>query len=452
MAKLLIIDDDEQVREILNVNLKELGHKVFLAENGAKGLKAVEKYSPDLIICDLIMPDMNGIQVLEKVKNYDPYIQVILFTAYYDMSSIIKAMQKGAFDYMQKPIDMEQLKIKINRALKIQSVSQQLEAYISEDFLEYQLDNSLIGRTPAMREIFKNIGQLSSNKVSVLIQGESGTGKELIAKVIHYNGVSKDQPFVAVNCTALSRELLESELFGHVKGAFTGAIKDKKGKFELAREGTIFLDEISEMSLDLQAKLLRVLQEREFEKVGGEYTLPMKARIIAASNRDLEKLVEAGQFREDLYYRLKVFTINLPPLRERKEDIPLLVVHFLKKINKELHKNVMKIPMEVMELLQEYDWPGNVRELENILLQAVVLSSSDVLVKENILLRKKNKTKDTPPAEELLSLEEVEKRHIKYVLEKVNGDKQKAIQILGISKPTLYSKLEKYNLIENKIG
>ncbi len=452
MAKLLIIDDDEQVREILNVNLKELGHKVFLAENGAKGLKAVEKYSPDLIICDLIMPDMNGIQVLEKVKNYDPYIQVILFTAYYDMSSIIKAMQKGAFDYMQKPIDMEQLKIKINRALKIQSVSQQLEAYISEDFLEYQLDNSLIGRTPAMREIFKNIGQLSSNKVSVLIQGESGTGKELIAKVIHYNGVSKDQPFVAVNCTALSRELLESELFGHVKGAFTGAIKDKKGKFELAREGTIFLDEISEMSLDLQAKLLRVLQEREFEKVGGEYTLPMKARIIAASNRDLEKLVEAGQFREDLYYRLKVFTINLPPLRERKEDIPLLVVHFLKKINKELHKNVMKIPMEVMELLQEYDWPGNVRELENILLQAVVLSSSDVLVKENILLRKNNKTKDTPPAEELLSLEEVEKRHIKYVLEKVNGDKQKAIQILGISKPTLYSKLEKYNLIENKIG
>ncbi len=447
MAKLLIIDDDEQVREILNVNLKELGHKVFLAENGSKGLKAVEKYSPDLIICDLIMPDMNGIQVLEKVKNYDPHIQVILFTAYYDMSSIIKAMQKGAFDYMQKPIDMEQLKIKINRALKIQSVSQQLEAYISEDFLEYQLDNSLVGRTPAMREIFKNIGQLSSNKVSVLIQGESGTGKELIAKVIHYNGVSKGQPFVAVNCTALSRELLESELFGHVKGAFTGAIKDKKGKFELAREGTIFLDEISEMSLDLQAKLLRVLQEREFEKVGGEYTLPMKARIIAASNRDLEKLVEEGKFREDLYYRLKVFTINLPPLRERKEDIPLLVVHFLKKINKELHKNVMKIPMEVMEMLQEYDWPGNVRELENILLQAVVLSSNDVLVKENILLRKNNKQKNGTE-KELLSLEEVEKRHIKYVLEQVKGDKQKAVQILGISKPTLYSKLEKYGLLK----
>ena len=292
MAKLLIIDDDEQVREILNVNLKELGHKVFLAENGTKGIAAVEKYSPDLIICDLIMPDMNGLQVLEKVKNYEPHIQVILFTAYYDMSSIIKAMQKGAFDYIQKPLDMEQLKIKINRALQIQSVSEQLEAYISEDSEVYQLDNSLIGRTPAMKEIFKNIGQLSSNKVSVLIQGESGTGKELIAKVIHYNGVSREQPFIAVNCTALSRELLESELFGHVKGAFTGAIKDKKGKFELAREGTIFLDEISEMSLDLQSKLLRVLQEREFEKVGGEYTQPMNARILAASNKDLSQLVE----------------------------------------------------------------------------------------------------------------------------------------------------------------
>ena len=254
---------------------------------------------------------------MEKVKNYEPHIQVILFTAYYDMSSIIKAMQKGAFDYIQKPLDMEQLKIKINRALQIQSVSEQLEAYISEDSEVYQLDNSLIGRTPGMKEIFKNIGQLSSNKVSVLIQGESGTGKELIAKVIHYNGVSREQPFIAVNCTALSRELLESELFGHVKGAFTGAIRDKKGKFELAREGTIFLDEISEMSLDLQSKLLRVLQEREFEKVGGEYTQPMNARILAASNRDLSRLVEEGKFREDLFYRLKVFTIdfNLAALR-----------------------------------------------------------------------------------------------------------------------------------------
>ncbi len=445
MAKLLIIDDDEQVREILNVNLKELGHKVLLAENGTKGIAAVEKYSPDLIICDLIMPDMNGLQVLEKVKNYEPHIQVILFTAYYDMSSIIKAMQKGAFDYIQKPLDMEQLKIKINRALQIQSVSEQLEAYISEDSEVYQLDNSLIGRTPVMKEIFKNIGQLSSNKVSVLIQGESGTGKELIAKVIHYNGVSREQPFIAVNCTALSRELLESELFGHVKGAFTGAIKDKKGKFELAREGTIFLDEISEMSLDLQSKLLRVLQEREFEKVGGEYTQPMNARILAASNKDLSQLVEEGKFREDLFYRLKVFTIDLPPLRERKGDIPLLVVHFLKKINKELHKNVMKVPMDVMEMLQDYNWPGNVRELENILMQAIVLSSSDVLLKENIHLHK-NPNNGFKSTVDLISLEEVEKIHILRVLAKVNGDKQKAIKILGISKPTLYSKLEKYNI------
>ncbi len=449
MAKILVIDDDVQIRELLNVNLKEMGHNVLLVDSGRKGIAAVENESPELVICDLILPDINGIKVLEEIKEYNPKIQVILITAYYDISSIIKAMQKGSFDYLQKPLDFDQLRIKISRALEIQSVSEQLESYITEDSEEYQLENSLIGRTPLMQDIAKYIGQLSSNRVSVLLQGESGTGKELIAKIIHFTGISKDKPFIAVNCSALAENLLESELFGHEKGAFTGAIKNKKGKFELAHDGTIFLDEIAELSINLQAKLLRVLQEREFEKVGGEETIPMKARIIAASNKNIEKLVEEGKFREDLYYRLRVFTITMPPLRNRKEDIPLLVVHFLKKINNELHKSVKKIPIKVMDKLQAHSWPGNVRELENTLRQAVVLSNSDVLLSENILVAPTTNANPQDDCYEAnLSLAEIEKRHILKVLESVNGDKVKATAILGISKPTLYSKIEKYHLTE----
>jgi two-component system, NtrC family, response regulator AtoC len=284
----------------------------------------------------------------------------------------------------------------------------------------------------------------------VLIQGESGTGKELITKIIHYTGITHHQPFIAVNCTALSESLLESELFGHVKGAFTGAIRDKKGKFELAEDGTIFLDEISEISPNLQVKLLRVLQEREFERVGGELSIPMRARIVSASNKNLAEWVQQGKFREDLYYRLKVFTIEIPPLRERKEDIPKLVVHFLKKINKELHKNVWKVPYEVMELLQTHNWVGNVRELENTLLQAVVLAKGDVLEKEYILLKKDDNIKNKDVKSEInnatLSLAAIEKSHIKLVLEKVNWDKQVAAKVLGIAKTTLYNKIETYGL------
>ena len=295
-----------------------------------------------------------------------------------------------------------------------------------------------------MKEVLKKIGKVSSNRVSVLIHGESGTGKELITKVIHYSGITKHLPFIAVNCTALSETLLESELFGHEKGSFTGAIRDKKGKFELAGEGTIFLDEISEISPNLQVKLLRVLQEKEFERVGGETIIPMQARIVAATNKNLSELVQQGKFREDLFYRLKVFTIEVPPLRERRNDIPALVIHLLKKINNELHKNVRKIPIEVMEMLQNYDWIGNVRELENILYQAVVLSTDDVLHKEDILLRKIIPVESNMDGD--LSLSELEKMHIEHILKKVNFNKTKACSILKISKPTLDSKIRKYNI------
>ncbi|MCB9220141.1 MAG: sigma-54-dependent Fis family transcriptional regulator [Ignavibacteriales bacterium] len=448
MSTILIIDQDPQLSELLNVSLKDLGYFLKFAQDGKEGIKLLENQTPDIILCNLNLPDYTGIEILEKVKVIDIHIQFIMMTDNFDMSYIIKAMQKGSFDYLFKPLDFDQLKLKISRALEIQHMSQHLETYTNPDSEEYKLENSLVGRTPVMRELVKNIGQLSSNRVSVLILGESGTGKELIARIIHYTGISKDQPFVAVNCSSLSENLLESELFGHVKGAFTNAFRDKKGKFELAGSGTIFLDEISELSFQLQAKLLRVLQEREFEKVGGEHSIPMNARILAASNKNLEKLINEDRFREDLYYRLKVFTIDIPPLRKRVADIPLMVTHFLRKINNELHKSVKKVPFEVMEYLQEHSWPGNVRELENVLYQAVVLSKNEVLLKENIIIKDvftQNEINNT-----LLSLEEVEKNHICHVLNSVDGDKTKAIKILGISKPTLYSKLRKYNLYNSK--
>ena len=444
-GKILIIDDDESFGETLDLYLSDLNFKTVRANNGMDGCKILESERPDIVITDLKMPGCDGLEVLKRVKDYDENIQVILITAFDEMETTIKAMQMGAYDYIEKSLELERINSIVKRAFDSKRLSERLVTSIIEDSGDFQLENRLVGRTAAMKEIFKNIGKISSTRVNVLIHGESGTGKELISKIIHYTGVTKNQPFVAVNCTALSESLLESELFGHVKGSFTGAIKDKKGKFELAGDGTIFLDEISEISPNLQVKLLRILQEKEFEKVGGEVTIPMRARIIAASNRNLQLLVDEGKFREDLFYRLKVFTIEIPPLKDRKEDIPALVVHFLKKINRELHKNVWKIPYEVMEMLQNYEWVGNVRELENTLLQAVVLSKGDVLEKDYILL--KNKTTVNKINKAALSLAEVEKEHIKLVLDSVKWDKLEASKILGIAKTTLYNKIETYQLI-----
>lgn len=442
--RIVAIDDDQTLLESLKIYLREFGHIITTAHDGESGVELVKQEHPDIVLCDIRLPNKDGIQVLEEIKEFDPYIQVILMTAYDDIKSTIKAMQKGAFDYIHKPLDYSQLRVRINKASEIQELSQRLSDQVSTAKDNYQIDTGLIGNTPAMREIYKYIGQLSINKVTVLLQGESGTGKELVAKVIHYSGITKDHPFVAVNCTALPENLLESELFGHVAGAFTGAIKDKRGKFELAGQGTIFLDEISEMSPSMQAKLLRVLQEKEFEKVGGEKSHPVNARVLAATNKDLETLVHQGKFREDLFYRLKVFTIELPTLRERVEDIPLLAVHFLEKANFELHKKVRKIPYSVMEKLQQKNWEGNVRQLENMIKQAVVLCKSDVLDEEALALSFDNRFTET--SQNLRSLKDVEKDHIKLVLDSVKWDKTKASEILGVSKPTLYSKIKTYQL------
>lgn len=452
MEKILIIDDDRLLRRIIKDSLTKVGYEVIEAESGEAGLVQVKNQHPDIVITDYQMTGITGLEVLSEIQKLKLHLPVILLTGYGDVVLTIRSIQLGAFDYLEKPIQPDQLRRTVANAIQSVNASNSLNEIVhSESYSDsIQEENLLIGKTPQMKEIFKNIGRISTNKVNVLIQGETGTGKELIARLIHFSGITKDKPLVVVNCSALTETLLESELFGHVKGSFTDSIRDKKGKFELAGEGTIFLDEISEISLNTQVKLLRVIQELEFEKVGGETPIPMKARIIAATNRNLESMIEQGKFREDLYYRLKVFTISLPPLRERKDDIKDLVVHFLQKLNKKFKKNVTKIGEGVIEMLQEHYWSGNVRELENTILQAIIMSKSDVLEKENITLNQRIQDAPVTESEEekYISLAELEKNHIKRVLDKVKWNKIEASRILDITRPTLNAKIEKYNLKE----
>ena len=451
MKKVLLIDDEKDAADSLSSWFEDKGYSIKTAYSGKEGIEYVMNFDPDVVVTDIKMPDMSGLEVLSAIKEYDEMIQVIVITAFDDMDTTIEAIQKGAYDYLAKPLDIKRLELSVRRAIENRKQSQKLELLEPENLTESENSLQLIGKSSVMMEIFKKIGKSSANRVTVLIQGESGTGKELIARIIHKSGITKDQPFIAINCTALPENLLETELFGHVKGSFTDAIRDKRGKFELAGEGTVFLDEISEMSFKLQAKLLRVLQEHEFERVGGENSIQLKARIIAATNKNLNKMVNEGTFREDLFYRLSVFSITSPPLRDRRNDIELLVKHFIEKINTKLHKNVRKIPKEVMYLLKNHEWRGNVRELENTLMQAVVLSKSDMLEKENILLKKYtgNEFSDLL-ARENLSLEELEKEYIKRILTRTDWNVNKTCEVLKVSKATIYRKIEQYGLKQVK--
>ncbi|HCT94878.1 MAG: hypothetical protein A2X19_10645 [Bacteroidetes bacterium GWE2_39_28] len=455
MEKILVIDDDKIIRKLFKIALVKAGYKVIEAENGSDGLLQIHSERPDLVITDYQMPGMNGLDVLAEVRKLKFKVPVIMLTGYGDVVLTIKSIQQGAFEFLEKPVKPEVLQSTIKKALLSVSTSKNLTEVVSKNMpTEGMLENNiLVGKAPQMKEIFKNIGLISMNKVNVLIQGETGTGKELIARLIHYSGITSDKPLVVVNCSALTETLLESELFGHVKGSFTDSIRDKKGKFELAGDGTIFLDEISEISLNTQVKLLRVIQELEFEKVGGEHPIPMKARIIAATNRNLEELIKQGKFREDLYYRLKVFTINLPSLKERKEDINDLVIHFLYKLNKRFNRNVTKIGDGVIEMLQKHDWPGNVRELENAVLQAIIMAKNDVLEKEHIILNDRGGAEDESAlhVNQLQTLSFVEKNHIKRVLDLVRWNKLEASRILDITRPTLNAKIEKYNLAQGPV-
>lgn len=450
MEKILVVEDDKISRRIIREILSRSGYEVFEAEDGAQGLESFKANKPDLVLTDYQMPVMNGLRVLSEIRNLQPAVPVIMLTGFGDIALIIKSIQLGAFDFLEKPINTPQLKEVVASALNSVISSKKHDQVLTEGIsIDKKIqENILIGRSPQIKDIFKNIGRVSLNKVNILIEGESGTGKELIARLIHYSGITRDKPLVVVNCSALTETLLESELFGHEKGSFTGSLKTKKGKFELAEDGTIFLDEISEISPNTQVKLLRVIQELEFERVGGETTLPMQARIIAATNKKLEKLIDEGKFREDLYYRLKVFTVQLPPLRDRREDIKDLTIHFLTKLNKRFNKNVTKIGDGVIEMLQQHTWPGNVRELENTIMQAIVMSKNDVLEVENIKINQRalESTMEMVHKFEPRSLADIEKDYIKRVLDEVRWNKIEASRILEITRPTLNAKIEKYKL------
>jgi DNA-binding NtrC family response regulator len=438
--KILVVDDDATARRTLERYLTKQQHIVVTAGNGNEGLLAVQTDEPDLVLTDIYMPGMNGLELLSHIHQRWPNKPVIMMTGQDDMTTTVQAMQQGAHDYIVKPIDLDRLQKILDNLAKTDELKERIAMLVEEKVSEYQLENVLVGRSQQMREIYKTIGSISRSRVTVLVTGESGTGKELIARATHFNSPWKAEPFIAVNCTALSESLLESELFGHVRGAFTGAHADKRGKFELAGEGTIFLDEIGEIAPSIQVMLLRVLQEREFERVGGEKTIPMRARVIAATNRDLVDEVAKGKFREDLYYRLNVVSIYVPPLRERKEDIPVIVEHLVRRINEKLHTDVTKISEPAMAKILEHDWPGNVRELENVLTRAIVLANGDML-NDSVIPSPSQVKAEAESYKWNRSLEEVERFHIAKVLEAVKNNRTEAARVLGISKPTLYAKL-----------
>jgi two-component system response regulator AtoC len=442
MKSILIIDDDALIRKTLSLHLSKQGYDVQAAADGTSGFQKYEEMDPDLVILDIRLPDVDGLEVLREIKERDNRVSILIMTAFDDMKTTVEAVKRGAFEYLVKPLDYMALDLTIEKAFQVKALEEKVSYLLEEKQKEYTIDN-IIGRSPQMRNVFKLIGSVANTRTNILIEGESGTGKELVAKAIHYNSPHKDDPFIVINCSAIQDTLLESELFGHVKGAYTDAVCETKGKFEIAGRGTLFLDEAGDVSPNLQSKLLRVIETRDFMKVGGEKVLKTEARIIAATNQNLKTLIENGKFREDLYYRLKVVEIHLPSLRERKDDIPELVSYLLEKINRELRKNVRKVPPEVMKLLTDLPWKGNVRELENALIRAVILAKGDVILKENLPLESEEKKFFS---RELIPLEEVEKRHIQYVLEATKGSKTRASQILKISRPTLDKKIKDYGL------
>ena len=440
---IVIIDDNRELLESLEIYFAEKGYPVATAADGREGLELIKARRPGVAIVDLRLPGLDGLQILQELKKSRIDCRTVVITAFQEMETTVSAIKLGAFDYLHKPIDIDALDAVVAKALSAVPETESIKV-IDEDFKE----NTIVGRSNELKEIFKLIGLLSAVKTTVLVVGESGTGKELVARAIHYHSTFAGEPFVAVNCSAIVENLLESELFGHEEGSFTGARATKKGKLEIASGGTLFLDEISELPLHLQAKLLRFMQEREFERVGGNRRIRFNARIIAATNRDLKEMVRKGEFREDLYFRLNVFEITIPPLRRRREDIPLLVEYLVKKINRVTGRSIKRIPVAVVDRLMAHDWPGNIRELENVLTRAVVLAKDDCLQEAVIadLLHKPKELSSAPVSEPLMSLSEIEARHIAQVLEYCAGNISRAARILGISRPTLRSKIKSLDI------
>ncbi len=447
-AKILIVDDEPSSLELLEVYLRDKGFAVECAVNGVECAAKVRSFAPDVVVLDVRLPDRDGIEILKELRTGENPPSVIIVTAFHDMDTTIKAIRSGAFEYIPKPIDVDELESAIERALKLSKTRRTRERTATAPAKRFQKDE-IIGNTREMNEIFKTIGVLSANRVTVLVEGETGTGKELVARAIHFHGSYKDQPFMAINCSAIVETLLENELFGHERGAFTGAVSEKKGMFEAAETGTVFLDEVAEMPLELQAKLLRVLQEREYQRVGGEKPLRFKARVIAATNKDLAERVREGGFREDLFYRLSVATVRIPPLRDRKCDIPLIIDHLVRKINTELDNQIAGVDAGAIRKMIDYPWPGNVRELENILTKAALRAKGDIIQEEVIdaLLPRTDATAGKERKASSSAAEpQTEKEHILRVLDEAHWHYGRACELLGVSRPTLSKKMKAYNI------
>jgi len=454
METLLIVDDDLSLLESLKMHFEDLQEEgsarfhVVTATSAQGALKAALETVPSLVILDMMLPDRSGVEIIGEMKAACGDAPIVIVTAYHDMETTIRAMKSGAFDYIHKPFsDLAVLDLCVSRALSVRRLSRRA-AQMSPDSGAAKLGD-IVGTSPPMQALVKEIGKVAGTvRATVLITGESGTGKELIARVIHNYSFDEPKPFIGINCSALVDALLESELFGHERGSFTGATSTKSGKFEVAEDGTVFLDEIGDMSILLQAKLLRVLQEREFERVGGVKRVKLRARVIAATNHDLREAVAQGRFREDLYQRLKVITFHVPPLRERREDIPALVQHLLEHINEKLHKRVTRVPPEVLAHLQALPWQGNVRELGNVLERAVVHATGDVLLAETLPPLAPGTT--TMPTSDdparFPTLEEMARAHILRALALAQGHKGRTCELLGISRPTLERKLLRYGV------
>jgi DNA-binding NtrC family response regulator len=446
-ARILIVEDEFIARENLEHILLKEGYQTLALDSGVKALKELEKTEYDLVMTDLRMQKVDGMQVLERTRELFPDTEVIMITGYATVSSAVEAMQKGAYHYLAKPYKIDEVRILVRQALERRSLKQEV-IELRQQIQAQKGIPELIGKTPKMEALKNLIAQIAPTDSTVLILGETGTGKELVAKAIHHLSSRSDKRFLAINCGSFTEELLAHELFGHEKEAFTGARGVKKGLLEVAVKGTIFLDEIAEMSLSMQAKLLRVLQDRTFFRVGGTTEIPVDIRILAATNKDLKNEVEKGTFRQDLYYRLDVITVEVPPLSERKDDILLLSQHFLEKFSAAQGKQVEKINNDVMDILMSYTFPGNVRELENIIERAVTLASGSSVEMAYLPadLREQRFDIRRRPKTELLTLEENEKEYIGWVLEQVNGNKTKAAEILGIDRVSLWRKLKRYSM------
>jgi len=450
-GKVLIVDDDHAHRTMLGTLLKGWGYETEEANDGDVAVRMAHDTPFDLILMDIRMIKLSGLDALSEIRAYNPAIPIIIMTAYSSVETAVEALKKGAYDYLTKPLDFDELRLGMERAMDHRQLREE-NRILRETLGEQFKREKIVGSSPAMVRLLETVAQIAPSEATVLITGESGTGKELIAGAIHFNSRRKDGPFIKVNCAALTETLLESELFGHEKGAFTGAYRRKEGQFKMADGGTLFLDEVSEMPLSMQVKLLRVLQEREFTRVGGEETIKVDVRLVAATNKDLAKEIETGRFREDLYYRLNVVTLEVPPLRQRTEDIPLLAQHFLAHFSMKNRRELKGFTPQAMDKMLRYPWPGNVRELMNAVERAVVLSRSEYIDVTDLPFSiqdhegEEASSTDTIIASSGMPLEEVEKRTILKTLEATRGNKSEAARRLGITRKTLHKKLKKYGV------